>query len=602
MVGTLAAVTDLLSLQANVYESGLPLDSGNVSVYLYSAASGGTQLWHQNYSGIIVNGTYDILLGSNNTNNLSLDYGTVYYLDLKINQIDQNFSGNDRQQFQAGVGNITSLKIAPAAVNSTHISDGNITSAKIAAAAVNSTHLSDGNVTTSKIADGNITTSKLDSGAATVAKGGVGFTTYSEGDILYGNGSSTGLSKLTVSAFKVLVSNGTTPFWGVLNSTYIGNVDLKNITTVSGSTFNAGDIIYASAADTLTTLGRTSYRVLLTDATNTPAWGVLNSTYIGNVDLKNITTVSGSTFSAGDMIYASAGTVLSTIGITNNRVLISAGAPTWGLVNSTHISDGNITSAKIAPDLSLGWQNLSAYPSACSAGKFISALDDSPTCGTPSVSDGSVLSDLKNITAVAGSTFSAGDIIYASGGSALSTLSRTSYRVLITDATNTPAWGVLNSSYINNVDLKNITTVAGSSFSAGDVIYAGSSGELTTLGRTSYRILVTDSSNTPKWSRINTTYMDPSAETINTTHIINSTILKADLDTSIYDSAGLRMNDISTNDFSTSITLVIGAVDGTNCNSACSNQGLSCSTGYYVNGTTISSCGSGSDAKHCWCQ
>ena len=543
MVGTLAAVTDLLSLQANVYESGLPLDSGNVSVYLYSAASGGTQLWHQNYSGIIVNGTYDILLGSNNTNNLSLDYGTVYYLDLKINQIDQNFSGNDRQQFQAGVGNITSLKIAPAAVNSTHISDGNITSAKIAAAAVNSTHLSDGNVTTSKIADGNITTSKLDSGAATVAKGGVGFTTYSEGDILYGNGSSTGLSKLTVSAFKVLVSNGTTPFWGVLNSTYIGNVDLKNITTVSGSTF-----------------------------------------------------------SAGDMIYASAGTVLSTIGITNNRVLISAGAPTWGLVNSTHISDGNITSAKIAPDLSLGWQNLSAYPSACSAGKFISALDDSPTCGTPSVSDGSVLSDLKNITAVAGSTFSAGDIIYASGGSALSTLSRTSYRVLITDATNTPAWGVLNSSYINNVDLKNITTVAGSSFSAGDVIYAGSSGELTTLGRTSYRILVTDSSNTPKWSRINTTYMDPSAETINTTHIINSTILKADLDTSIYDSAGLRMNDISTNDFSTSITLVIGAVDGTNCNSACSNQGLSCSTGYYVNGTTISSCGSGSDAKHCWCQ
>ena len=96
--------------------------------------------------------------------------------------------------------------------------------------------------------------------------------------------------------------------------------------------------------------------------------------------------------------------------------------------------------------------------------------------------------------------------------------------------------------------------------------------------------------------------MDPSAETINTTHIINSTILKADLDTSIYDSAGLRMNDISTNDFSTSITLVIGAVDGTNCNSACSNQGLSCSTGYYVNGTTISSCGSGSDAKHCWCQ
>ncbi|MEM5792975.1 MAG: tail fiber domain-containing protein [Candidatus Aenigmatarchaeota archaeon] len=49
-------------------------------------------------------------------------------------------------------------------------------------------------------------------------------------------------------------------------------------------------------------------------------------------------------------------------------------------VNSAKIVDRSISAIDLAPDIGLGWQNLTAYPSACSSGQAITALGDTPTC------------------------------------------------------------------------------------------------------------------------------------------------------------------------------------------------------------------------------
>ncbi len=326
------AVTDLMSLQANVYQNGVALNSGNVSVYIYDAASGGNQIWHQNYSGAIVNGTYDVLLGSNDTNLLSLNYGVIYYLDLDINGINQNFSGNDRQQFQSSVGNITSAKILN-----------------------NSVSLDTFNITT---------------GVFNVTRGGTNFSSYAAGDLLVGN-TTNGLNKLAIGANRVLISNGS-----------------QNVT--------------------------------------------------------------------------------------------------WGLVNSTHIAPGNITSSLIAPDLSLGWANLTSYPSACSAGQFVSAINDTITCEAPAGSvNGSY--DASNITtgtlAVArGGTnigsYSTGDIIYIDGSGSFTKLSITGSRVLVSNGTSV-VWSMVNTTHLLD---GNVTVLKGGTGLSALTAYAPLFGGTSTTG------------------------------------------------------------------------------------------------------------------------
>jgi hypothetical protein len=47
------------------------------------------------------------------------------------------------------------------------------------------------------------------------------------------------------------------------------------------------------------------------------------------------------------------------------------------------IGTGNFTTSVITPSLDLGWVNLSAYPSACGGGQFVSTIGDTLTCAAP---------------------------------------------------------------------------------------------------------------------------------------------------------------------------------------------------------------------------
>ncbi len=107
--GSVYAIDDLFSIQGNVQSSGVDLASGNLTVTIYDAYSGGNMVYNTSgtYNDTISDGKYDVVLG-NSSVDLSLEYGKFYYMELYINNEKITFqNGAGRQIFQSSVGNIS---------------------------------------------------------------------------------------------------------------------------------------------------------------------------------------------------------------------------------------------------------------------------------------------------------------------------------------------------------------------------------------------------------------------------------------------------------------------------------------------------------------
>src|SRR3989344_3869269 len=103
-----SAVNDLMSLQGNVKQNGLNLASGNLTVVIFDAYSAGNIIYNSTgeFNNSINDGKYDVLLG-NSTNELSLEYGKFYFIEMYVNNEKFSFNGSTRQIFQSSVGNIS---------------------------------------------------------------------------------------------------------------------------------------------------------------------------------------------------------------------------------------------------------------------------------------------------------------------------------------------------------------------------------------------------------------------------------------------------------------------------------------------------------------
>jgi len=102
------AVDDLLALQGNVQENGVDLSSGNLTVVIFDAYSGGNIVYNSttDFHNSIASGKYDVMLG-NASQTLTLTYGNLYYMEVYINNEKLSFNGSSRQVFQSSTGNIT---------------------------------------------------------------------------------------------------------------------------------------------------------------------------------------------------------------------------------------------------------------------------------------------------------------------------------------------------------------------------------------------------------------------------------------------------------------------------------------------------------------
>ncbi|MFH0860705.1 MAG: hypothetical protein V1921_05845 [Candidatus Altiarchaeota archaeon] len=85
----------------DVRESGVLLQSGNLTVQLWDNLSGGTNLYNVTFANAISNGSWNILL------NLSLEYGRVYYKDYQINGVDLDFNGEERLIWYSSLGDVS---------------------------------------------------------------------------------------------------------------------------------------------------------------------------------------------------------------------------------------------------------------------------------------------------------------------------------------------------------------------------------------------------------------------------------------------------------------------------------------------------------------
>ena len=201
-------------------------------------------------------------------------------------------------------------------------------------------------------------------GTLPVSNGGLNISTYTTGDMLYASGT-TVISKLSsVASGNVLISNGvsTAPSWGKVNlATHMTGI----LPPAQGGTGNAaytiGDILYASSTTTLNKLSTPIVgNVLISNGiAAAPSYGKVNLTQHVTGTLPAISGGSGqSTYTTGDMLYASNSTTLSKLAAAvSGNVLISNGigiASSWGKVGLATHTDG------ILP-VSSGGTNISTY-------------------------------------------------------------------------------------------------------------------------------------------------------------------------------------------------------------------------------------------------
>ncbi|MGV8087053.1 MAG: beta strand repeat-containing protein [Candidatus Woesearchaeota archaeon] len=130
------AIQDLMSLQGNVNDNGMPIPLGDLSVTIWTQETGGSLVYNSSndYNDAIVMGRFDIVLGDG-AEELVLEYGRIYYMDMVVDGQDMDFNGSERRIFQSNIGNVSNPYISANSINTSQIIDQSITNQKISASA-----------------------------------------------------------------------------------------------------------------------------------------------------------------------------------------------------------------------------------------------------------------------------------------------------------------------------------------------------------------------------------------------------------------------------------------------------------------------------------
>jgi len=104
--------------------NGAEVTSGDLGITIWDAASGGNQIYAENFSLAIVNGSWNVILNDSLLN--SLEFGRKYWKDYTINDTDLDFSGDERIALYASVGLITNQSIVNASAVSGWSTNGSV--------------------------------------------------------------------------------------------------------------------------------------------------------------------------------------------------------------------------------------------------------------------------------------------------------------------------------------------------------------------------------------------------------------------------------------------------------------------------------------------
>ncbi|MDI3544305.1 MAG: trimeric autotransporter adhesin, partial [Candidatus Woesearchaeota archaeon] len=109
----LAVNIELSDQGTGAKQAGSLVNNGDLTVEIWNAATAGTLIWSETFVDAIKDGSWNVMLGQNASNPLSLEYGQKYWKDYKINSEDIDFldnSGNtiERLEFYSPLGYINS--------------------------------------------------------------------------------------------------------------------------------------------------------------------------------------------------------------------------------------------------------------------------------------------------------------------------------------------------------------------------------------------------------------------------------------------------------------------------------------------------------------
>lgn len=371
-------------------------------------------------------------------------------------------------------------------------------------------------------------------GVLPVIFGGTGLGAFVKGDLLYASSVNTIDGLPDVAVGNVLLSGGiaTAPLYGKVllsgGTTHVSGVLPEANGGTAQSTYAQGDLLYASATDTLAKLAKntTATRYLSnTGASNSPAWAQIN---LANGVTGTLPATNGGTglnsYTTGDLLTAASGTTFGRINaVASGNALISAGVsttPSWGKIGlTTHVS-GVLAEANGGTNQSTYLQGDLLYASASNtlaklakdtnATRYLSntGTSNAPAWAQVNVTNG-VTGTLPVTSGGTGlNTVAQGDLLYGSASNTLSALAKdtNATRYLSnTGTSNNPAWAQIN--VANGVTGTLAATNGGTghaSFAVGDVLYASTTTALSRLaGVATGNALISGGVNTaPSWGKI----------------------------------------------------------------------------------------------------
>jgi len=123
----MAFADDLMVLHGKAYDGNKLMALGDVRVQIYNAQSGGAMIYDSglDFNGAIINGLFDVLLGSGVS--LDLNLGQRYYYAMQINAMDINFGTSLRQVFQSAHGDLNIYPISQLRNDSGYITSAALT-------------------------------------------------------------------------------------------------------------------------------------------------------------------------------------------------------------------------------------------------------------------------------------------------------------------------------------------------------------------------------------------------------------------------------------------------------------------------------------------